>query len=135
MSSTDQKLSKIDEKIREIDCEIGKLIVLKKKLIEGREQLKDKKFLDKQKELQNNDWSEQSFPWSEKVRENLESTFGIKEFRCQQLETINVTMSRIDVILVAPTGGGKSLCYQLPAICESGITLVVSPLISLMGKF
>jgi superfamily II DNA helicase RecQ len=71
---------------------------------------------------------------SKKVRDKLSSEFNIKEFRSQQLETINITMSKNDVILVAPTGGGKSLTYQLPAICETGTTLVVSPLISLMGK-
>ena len=58
--------------------------------------------------------------------------FGVTSFRPQQLETINATMSKQDVILVAPTGGGKSLTFQLPAVCENGLTLVVSPLIGLM---
>lgn len=49
-----------------------------------------------------------------------------------QLETINATLSKHDLIYVAPTGGGKSLTYQLPALVDKGITLVVSPLISLM---
>lgn len=76
----------------------------------------------------------ENFPWSKSLKEKLSSVFGIKEFRSQQLETINVTMSKVDVILVAPTGGGKSLCFQLPAVCDTGLTLVVSPLISLMGS-
>jgi ATP-dependent DNA helicase Q1 len=63
----------------------------------------------------------------------MKTIFNLDKFRSQQLETINVTMSKIDVILVAPTGGGKSLCFQLPAVCDTGVTLVVSPLISLMG--
>lgn len=75
------------------------------------------------------------YPWSKILREKLTSVFGIDEFRSQQLETINATMSKVDVILVAPTGGGKSLCFQLPAVCDTGITLVVSPLVSLMGSF
>lgn len=49
-----------------------------------------------------------------------------------QLETINATLSKHDLIYVAPTGQGKSLTYQLPALVDKGITLVVSPLISLM---
>lgn len=72
------------------------------------------------------------FPWSQTVSEKLKTVFGIDKFRSQQLETINVTMSKIDVILLAPTGGGKSLCFQLPAVCDAGVTLVISPLISLM---
>lgn len=75
------------------------------------------------------------YPWSQTVKEKLTSVFRLHQFRNQQLETINVTMSKIDVLLVAPTGGGKSLCFQLPALCDTGITLVVSPLISLMGEF
>lgn len=60
------------------------------------------------------------------------NTFGFTEFRTSQLETINATMAKLDLIFVAPTGGGKSLTYQLPALCEPGITIVISPLISLM---
>lgn len=76
----------------------------------------------------------ETFPWSFNVREKLRTVFGLEKFRSQQLETINVTMSKIDMILLAPTGGGKSLCYQLPAVCDQGVTLVISPLISLMGE-
>lgn len=74
----------------------------------------------------------ETFPWSRKVREKLKSLVGIEEFRSKQLETINATLSKHDLILVAPTGGGKSLTYQLPSLVNDGITLVVSPLISLM---
>ena len=60
------------------------------------------------------------------------NTFKIQDFRLKQLETINITLSKYDVILISATGGGKSLCYQLPAICGNGLTIVISPLISLM---
>lgn len=56
----------------------------------------------------------------------------MKDFRPQQLRTINAILSKNDVLLVAPTGGGKSLCFQLPAILTPGLTVVISPLISLM---
>ncbi len=66
------------------------------------------------------------------LREKLKSIFTIDDFRSKQLETINASLSKQDTILVAPTGGGKSLTYQLSAVIDSGITIVVSPLISLM---
>lgn len=74
----------------------------------------------------------ENFEWSQRLRETLKRVFKLDEFRPQQLQTINCIMSKNDVLLIAPTGGGKSLCYQLPAILNNGLTLIVSPLISLM---
>ncbi len=60
------------------------------------------------------------FPWSSKVDEIRTEIFKINSFRHLQLETINVTLSNQDCILIMPTGGGKSLCYQLPAMISDG---------------
>ncbi|XP_028810181.1 ATP-dependent DNA helicase Q1 isoform X2 [Denticeps clupeoides] len=72
------------------------------------------------------------FPWSKEVQEALGEVFCIAQFRPLQLQAINLTMSGKDLFLVMPTGRGKSLCYQLPAVCSKGFTLVVTPLVSLM---
>jgi len=62
----------------------------------------------------------------------LKEHFGYDSFRPLQLEIINDVMSGKDVLAILPTGGGKSLCFQLPALAQDGLTLVVSPLIALM---
>src|SRR5215208_5114388 len=66
------------------------------------------------------------------LREHLQNLFGLDEFRPSQREVIEDVLGGKDVLCVMPTGAGKSLCYQLPAAIQDGLTIVVSPLISLM---
>ncbi|EKX33617.1 hypothetical protein GUITHDRAFT_39919, partial [Guillardia theta CCMP2712] len=77
------------------------------------------------------DWSK-DFEWSGETRSVLRDVFRLSSFRPLQEEIINATLSNKDTLVLLPTGGGKSLVYMLPAVMRKGLTLVVSPLISLM---
>ena len=68
----------------------------------------------------------------DRAREKLQEVFGFEDFLDGQETVIDEILSGRDGSVVMPTGGGKSLCYQLPALCREGVTLVVSPLIALM---
>src|SRR5919202_3182330 len=62
----------------------------------------------------------------------LRRFFGFEDFREGQREVVEAILEGHDTVVVMPTGGGKSLCFQLPALVREGVTVVVSPLISLM---
>src|SRR5690348_2438590 len=66
------------------------------------------------------------------IRKTLRETFGISRLRAGQEEVIANVLARRDTLAIMPTGAGKSLCYQLPALHLPGTTVVVSPLIALM---
>ena len=66
------------------------------------------------------------------LRDKLRAHFGFRQFRPGQLEAVRCAMEGRDVLIVMPTGSGKSLCFQLPALELEGTTVVVSPLIALM---
>ncbi|KAH9943544.1 P-loop containing nucleoside triphosphate hydrolase protein [Amylocystis lapponica] len=73
------------------------------------------------------------FPWSLGLKAKMKEVFKIDNFRLCQEAVCNANMDMRDIVCVMPTGGGKSLTYQLPALLTPGCTLVISPLISLMS--
>ena len=66
------------------------------------------------------------------IQSCLQNTFGFREFKGDQKEIINNLINKKDTFVIMPTGGGKSLCYQLPALISDGTAIVISPLIALM---
>ena len=68
----------------------------------------------------------------ESVRAAFRKIWGYSDFRSPQGEIIRCLLSQRDAVIVMPTGGGKSICFQLPALLQSGLTLVISPLVALM---
>ncbi len=73
-----------------------------------------------------------NMPTMENARKILQQTFGYSDFRLNQAQIIEALLSGNDVLALMPTGGGKSLCYQVPAIALPGVAVVISPLIALM---
>ena len=71
-------------------------------------------------------------PASKAPIEILRTVFGHKDFRGQQADVVSHVVAGGDAIVLMPTGGGKSACYQIPALCRDGVGVVVSPLIALM---
>ena len=66
------------------------------------------------------------------LKNSLQEHFGFDEFKAPQEKIIQAVLDGKDVFVIMPTGGGKSLCYQLPAMMKEGVAIVVSPLIALM---
>src|SRR5688500_16585233 len=66
------------------------------------------------------------------LQKALQEHFGFKKFKGEQEQIIQSVLSGKDTFVIMPTGGGKSLCYQLPAVIMPGVAIIVSPLIALM---
>lgn len=134
-SDVEREVSDIDEELSLLNFEIGRLCQRKKTLEERRKVLikndkERRRFLEEQLEP---DWQSISFTWSKRLSEVASSLFNFATIRQAQLEIMNAGLSRYDVLAVMKTGGGKSLCYQLPALSvDEGFTLVVSPLLALI---
>ncbi|XP_056408937.1 ATP-dependent DNA helicase Q1 isoform X2 [Hyla sarda] len=133
------ELEHVTSELQAIETQIQDLLERQQELIQSKRVLKKKiQSLSEDAEAGTSaessaeNWRRQDFSWSRKVQEELKTSFHLDSFRNLQLETINATMAAKDVFLIMPTGGGKSLCYQLPAVCSTGFTLVICPLLSLM---
>ncbi len=73
-----------------------------------------------------------TFTHNYEIHKHLQTNFGFEHFKGLQEEAINSLLNGRDTFVIMPTGGGKSLCYQLPALILEGCAIIVSPLIALM---
>ncbi|KAH6906055.1 ATP-dependent DNA helicase [Coprinopsis sp. MPI-PUGE-AT-0042] len=78
-------------------------------------------------------YTDEPFDWDDALRGRMRKVFGIQDFRHCQKGVCNANMDGRDIVCVMPTGGGKSLTYQLPSLLTPGVTLVVSPLLALIN--
>lgn len=130
--SWEQELRKVEKELISTEKEIVRLNTIRECLIRKKHELSVKLKQKSLDEIARTEWGKANFPWSDRINETLKNVFHMESFRSMQLPAINVTLSNKDCILIMPTGGGKSLCYQLPALISKGVTVVVSPLLSLM---
>ncbi|WWC87044.1 uncharacterized protein L201_001929 [Kwoniella dendrophila CBS 6074] len=137
-------LTKLDKEIKDVEAQIRPLQELHTSLNSER------RALEAQLAVSNNlpkstvtstttsanpgliDYQKSDFPFSDQIVQNLKKIFHLNTFRLCQEGVINAAMDRRDIVCVMPTGGGKSLTYQLPAVMGNGLTVVISPLLALI---
>ncbi|KAJ6574968.1 P-loop containing nucleoside triphosphate hydrolase protein [Mycena capillaripes] len=135
-----QEIAKLDAELAQIDEEISGLRALRALRSQERQKLLDEherasapvNSKGKGKATGGTDYSTDDFPWSGELKQQMKKVFKIDNFRLCQQGVCNANMDERDIVCVMPTGGGKSLTYQLPALLSPGCTLVVSPLIALI---
>ncbi|KAI9083893.1 hypothetical protein K1719_034151 [Acacia pycnantha] len=134
-----QELLNVEVEIQDVEDQIRALIERQEQLHERKSELKAILEACEESGNQVNDgapsavenWSG-PFEWDSRADDVRLNIFGISAYRANQREIINAIMSGRDVLVIMAAGGGKSLCYQLPAVLRDGIALVVSPLLSLI---
>ncbi|XP_010478886.1 PREDICTED: mediator of RNA polymerase II transcription subunit 34 isoform X2 [Camelina sativa] len=136
-----EELQNLDVELKDVQGQISALIEHQDRLYERKSELKTllKALAASESPVASSsggstvieNWSE-AFEWDSRADDVRFNTFGISEYRANQKEIINAIMLGRDVLVIMAAGGGKSLCYQLPAILRGGTTLVVSPLLSLI---
>ncbi|XP_061357691.1 ATP-dependent DNA helicase Q-like 2 isoform X1 [Gastrolobium bilobum] len=134
-----EELLNIEVEIQDVQDEIRALIERQEKLYERKSELSAILEACKESGTQVNNvasstvenWTGQ-FEWDSEADDVRLNIFGISSYRANQREIINAILSGRDVLVIMAAGGGKSLCYQLPAVLRDGIALVVSPLLSLI---
>lgn len=134
--SHQSQLESISQEIESIDASIAILKADRNDLVERRSKLLDtmaQRAIQTNQQEDSTQYDSTNFPWSAELKMLAKDYFNISSFRSLQLPILNAALDqKRDLFVVLPTGGGKSLCYQLPALLEDGFTLVISPLVSLI---
>ncbi|XP_011082131.1 mediator of RNA polymerase II transcription subunit 34 isoform X1 [Sesamum indicum] len=142
MGRTEEMLTEllgVEMELRDVQEQIKMLLDQQEKLYERQAELKA--LLEHNESSRSNGDDEPSvsvekwsgpFEWDAEADDVRFNVFGISSYRANQREIINAIMSGRDVLVIMAAGGGKSLCYQLPAVLRKGVALVVSPLLSLI---
>ncbi|XP_066158509.1 ATP-dependent DNA helicase Q1-like [Euwallacea fornicatus] len=126
------QIEKISIKIKQLEQEKRRIDADLKRLNSERDQLQLNLSIARLKTRKPNQWLGQEYPWSKELVKTLKEVFGFEAFFPNQVAAINAVLSKKDVLVVMPTGGGKSLIYQLPAVLSRNLTIVISPLIALI---
>ncbi|KAK3583264.1 hypothetical protein CHS0354_011151 [Potamilus streckersoni] len=128
-----KELAKVKNELKDVGEQIQQLLEHQDQLERRKHELEALFRQNSSKSAQEDkQWDRSDFPWSKELEDKMKSVFKIQTLRPMQLQTMNVTLSNKDCMLIMPTGGGKSLCFHLPALLSKGVTLVVSPLVALM---
>ncbi|GAA5929160.1 hypothetical protein JCM10213_005000 [Rhodosporidiobolus nylandii] len=141
-----EKLEQLDAELASLDSQIRKLQQLRTDVRAERDSLlatiASRQSLPKAKAASSAalvkpakgavDFTKGRYEWTDEAKKLAKEIWGVKSWRMAQEGAINATMAKREVVAVMPTGGGKSLIYQIPALLCPGTTIVITPLISLM---